>query len=251
MGDLEAVKMPSTYQVGNGAGLFYLLGITAMISWKTENKKLLKTIAIVFGIIGILLSGSRACLIPFIIFIPFVLNKMYKNRTRNGKILMIITTIVIGTATIFYIKNSNGKFVEYFYERNIEETFTDTTGNGRTILIEKSIDYIKQQDWAGKIRSIILGTPWESGMTSEGILYIFLKSGIIAMLTFVLLLIMPIKHIYKNYKVIAVGLIGVFIAFCVDSSFNYPPALMNYFLIVGIFIRKQNENKSEIQGVEK
>ena len=68
------------------------------------------------------------------------------------------------------------------------------------------------------------------------------------MISFLAILILPIIKLFKNgNKIMAIGLLGVFIAFCVDSSFNYPPSLMNYFLLAGIFLNYGNSRKINLK----
>ena len=233
----EAIKMPSTYQVGNATGLFYILALAAIISYKTKTKWL-KYVAIVCGLIGLLMSGSRSAIVPFIILIPYVIYKLYqKFKTSRGRQLFLLFAFLITIGLILYVTLFNSELIEYAYNRYVLTTFSDSTGSGRTTMIANGFEEISKQNVFEKIRCIILGVPWEIGATSEGILYTFFKYGIIAMISFVMILILPIIKLFKNgNKIMAIGLLGVFIAFCVDSSFNYPPALMNYFLLSGLFM---------------
>lgn len=241
---MEASKMPGTYQVGNGAGLFYLLGLTSILSVKTKNSKL-KNLSIVLGVVGILLSGSRSCLIPFVLFLPIIIKTIYSKLKKNGKLSFILVGIIILIGIFGYSQRSNTVFFKYFYERNIKTTLSDTTGSGRTTMIKNGIEYMANQNLFENIKILISGIEWNKGISSEGIMYIFFKYGIISTISFLLLLIIPIIKLHKKNKIISIGLIGVFIAFCVDSSFNNPPSLMNYFLIVGVFMKNIDLDKLE------
>lgn len=244
----EAIKMPSTYQVGNGAGLFYILALAALLSYKFQNK-ILKNFAIFIGLIGLLMSGSRSIIIPVVILIPYVIYSLYKKiKTNRGRQIFLLVIFLIFVTAILYITLFNSDLIEYAYNRYILTTLSDSTGSGRTTMIKESFEEISKLNFLEKVRAIILGVPWEIGATSEGILYTFFKYGIITMISFLAILILPIIKLFKDgNKIMAIGLLGVFIAFCVDSSFNYPPSLMNYFLLAGIFLNYGNSRKINLK----
>ncbi len=245
----EASKMPSTYQNGNGVALFFLLAIFFVIGWKTQ-KKGWKIVAVSLGVIGIILSGARTALIPFIIIVPYAIKKFYdKLQKRNQKIMLLIVGIIGISAFVFYIIYSNSELIEYMYDRYILETISDPTGSGRTTQISNVIQYITSQNFIGVIRNFVLGADWAEAFFAEGIFNIISSYGVIEAIVFCLLLLYPIVKLYRNSKIEVLGLLAVFIAFMVDASFNYPPGLMNYFLIAGVLFQKQKvkqvENKNE------
>lgn len=238
-GGMEAIKMPSTYQNGNGVALFFLLAIFLIIPWKT-NKKVWKVIAILLAITGIILSGSRTALIPFILLIPYTIKKIYNRlKTKNQKILLLIISIIAISSAIFYILYSNSELIEYVYNRYIVETINDPTGSGRTTQIQNVLQTITDKNFIISIKNLILGVQWSDAVFSEGIFYIVSYYGMVVAITFCMLLIYPIIKLYKHNKIEILGLLAVFIAFMVDSSFNYPPGLMNYFLIVGVLSQRE------------
>lgn len=236
---MEALKMPSTYQNGNGVALFFLLALFLIVPWKTKQKAW-KIVAIIFTIAGLLLSGSRSALIPFVLLTPYAIKKLYdKLQTRNQKIILLII-LVIGISTLaFYFLYSNSELIEYAYNRYIVETISDPTGSGRTTQIQNVIESITNQDFILFIKSLILGKEWQSAVFSEGIFYFVSYFGTIAAVAFCMLLLYPIVKLYKKNKIEILGLLAVFVAFMVDSSFNYPPALMNYFLIAGVLFQRE------------
>ena len=244
-GGMEALKMPSTYQNGNGVALFFLLALFLIIPWKT-NKKGIKFGAILFAIIGILLSGSRSALIPFILLVPYAIKKIYDIlKTKKQKIIMILFLIVGISSLLVYLIYSKSELIEYMFNRYIVQTIMDPTGSGRTTQIQEVIESITNQNFILVIKSLILGNDWENVVASEGIFYFVSFYGIICAIAFCVLLLYPISKLYKNNKIEVLGLIAVFIAFMVDSSFNYPPGLMNYFLIVGVMFQRQRIREKE------
>ena len=252
-GGREALKMPSTYQNGNGVALFFLMAIFFIINLKTQ-KKFLKLIAIFLGIIGIILSGARTALIPFILLIPYAIKKVYdKLHKRNQKIALIVLLIVGISIGAFYIMYTNSELIEYMYDRYIVQTINDPTGSGRVTQIQNVINYIISQDAVGIIRNLIIGSDWSEAFFSEGIFNIVSYYGVIEAFIFILLLLYPIVKLYKNNKIEVLGLLAVFIAFMIDSSFNYPPGLMNYFLIAGVLFQRQKTGlkKNDDKELEK
>lgn len=247
---MEALKMPSTYQNGNGVALFFLLSLFLIIPWKT-NKKCIKFVAILFTIIGILLSGSRSALIPFVLLVPYAIKKIYDIlKTKKQKIFLLLCVAIAISGVITYVCYSNSELIEYMFNRYIVQTIMDPTGSGRTTQIQEVIKSITNQNFMLVIKSLILGNDWKNVVSSEGIFYFVSFYGIICAITFCLLLLYPIRKLYKNNKIEVLGLIAVFIAFMVDSSFNYPPGLMNYFLIVGVLLQRQKIREEENKEIK-
>lgn len=247
--ELEAQKMPSTYQNGNLVGIFYILGIACMVEWKATTKKYkkLKLIAILLGACGIFLTGSRTIMISFIIMILlYGLDRILKDKARRTKylkmasILFILAIIII---TFVYVKNKD--MINVMINRYITQTIQDKTATGRTILIENFVNYIKEVNIVEKIRILFLGMDWLDVQTSEGLLYIFAFYGSIAFVLTFMMFYITIKHTYKISNIIGIAFFSILIAFLADSSFNYPPILIIYFLIVGIYLKK-----GEIKFVE-
>ena len=146
---------------------------------------------------------------------------------------------------ILYIIYSRSDLISYFYERYIVQTLEDPTASGRTTQIKNVINYFARGNFIEKIKVLMLGGNWIDTAFSEGIFNIISYYGIIVAIVFCLLLLYPIMKLYKNNKVEVLGLLAVFIAFMVDSSFNYPPGLMNYFLIAGILLQRQKMKQLE------
>ena len=244
-GGMEALKMPSTYQNGNGVALFFLLALFLIIPWKT-NKKGIKLVAILFAVIGILLSGSRSALIPFVLLIPYAIKKIYDIlKTKKQKMLLLLFLIIGISTLLVYLFYAKSELIEYMFNRYIVQTIMDPTGNGRTTQIQNVIQSITNQDFIMIIKSLILGNDWKDVVSSEGIFYFVSFYGSICAIVFCMLLLYPVCKLYKNNKIEVLGLIAVFIAFMVDSSFNYPPGLMNYFLIVGVLFQRQKMREQE------
>ena len=167
---------------------------------------------------------------------------MYKKiNKKNSKLLMIILLIVISCMLTIYVINSKSEIISYIWDRYISQTISDPTGSGRTTQIIDVVNTFLTQNPVEFFRSLILGVDWGQAVFSEGIFNIVSYYGVLAAIVFCLLLLYPVKKLYKYDKIGTLGLIGVFIAFIVDSSFNYPPSLMNYFLMVGLLFQIQKK----------
>ena len=250
MNGREAIKMPSTYQNGNGVALFYAIGIPLLIDYKNLKNKwnILRISAILLGLIGLIMSGSRATIIPFIVLMPFLLIRLFKRKTKRKQMLFLAMFIFISIIGCFYIGISNSELISQAINRYIVDTISDPTGNGRTTQILNLINVFKQLSFRGMIRSFVVGVSWEFEIFTEGVIYILGNYGVIAFITFIILLLKPISFIIKNngYAVV-IGLLCVFCAFIVDTSFNYPPGLMNYFIVVGVFLRNKSYKNNTVR----
>lgn len=242
---LEAIKMPSTYQNGNGVGLFYLLAIPCVILWRVNTKedKYLKLVSIFLGIIGILLSGSRSIMIPFVISLPFIIKNIYRNIKGKNKILFLMILTIFFIGILFYIINGDSEFVKNMVDRYIIQTIKDPTATGRTTQYSKLFEDLYNSDLLTFTKILFLGYSWENAYFAEGVLYIFSYFGIIGFISFNLLLLYPIIKVISYSSLISIGLLCVYFCFLIDTSFNYPPGLMNYFMISGFFISFFNNIK--------
>ncbi len=238
----EALKMPSTYQNGNLVGIFYILGIACMLEWTTEERKymIMKYVSIILATIGIVLSGSRTIMAIFILMVVLIISNIFKTKKEmRKKYLRIIGAILIITIivciTIYIIDK---KDIDTLIYRYVTQTIMDKTASGRTIQLKNLFNSIAQANIFEKIRTLLLGMDWSNVKQVEGLFYILSFYGGIAFVTLIALFCIVIRNVYKTNKTISIALSVVLIAFFVDSSFNYPPILINYFLIVGMYIKK-------------
>ena len=250
----EAIKMPSTYQNGNGVALFYALAISCLLSYKFKQSKVekIKKISIFLGGIGLILSGSRSTIIPFIVFLPYIFKNILGKLKKKNQILVLAIVVFLIVFLGIYIINFNSEFIAQAIDRYVIDTISDPTGNGRIPQIVNLFNTFLNETFLGIIKNLIVGVYWNINVFTEGLLYILGKYGVVAFITFIILLVKPIYLMFKkNNKLMAIGLLCVFVAFIVDTSFNYPPGLMNYFLIVGLFLKKEdNERLSKMEVLQ-
>jgi len=247
--DYEASKMPTTYQNGNAAGLFYLLAIPVLISNKTYGirQNIYKYTCISIGIIGLLLSGSRSALFPCIMGIPFFWLYVKRKLSYSGQLQFIFWTFMFLSASFIYLSMFSSDLVAFLFDRYFTQTVNDPTGANRTTLFLALFEIISNLDLLGQIRLLFFGLPWENLGYVEGVVYIYAFYGTIVFCLFLLLLFLPLCYAYKANKIISVGITTVFIAFLIDRSFCYPPSLILYFFIVGLTIRVKQEASTYLE----
>ncbi|MCO7176714.1 O-antigen ligase family protein [Sporolactobacillus kofuensis] len=232
----EAQKMPSTYQNGNGVGLFYAMGIPFLLSWfpLTMKQKVLKYAAIVFGLVGLFLSGSRSIMIPFVIFLIFILMLVKNKLNDHHQLLFLAAVLFISGFGILYLIHADSSFLQQAYARYMQQTISDPTGAGRTLQYASAFSQINHLTEAEFLRFLIVGLPWDEINYVEGLFYSFQMYGIFGFIGFLGIFISAIISVYKQNDLAAIGMICVLIAFMIDGSFLYPPAVMNYFFLVGL-----------------
>jgi O-antigen ligase len=237
---MEAIKMPSTYQNGNGAGIFFALIIVVVLSWIPSSRswKNIRLLSILMATIGLSLCGSRSILYPFMILGLFILGSHIKKLPKRVKnnIALLTPFIILSVSIVIF---ANQEFTSYFINRNIMQFIENPTASGRSFQLMAFLDDISRKDLFELIRMILIGDPHNISMAIEGILYVFTRYGIIAFSTFLMLLLGPVIKIYYFNKPVAFAMLCVIIAFAVDSTYQYPPMLMNYFLIVGFIIKNR------------
>ena len=241
----DALKMPSTYQNGNAAGLFYALAIPCVISWKAMNKKnkVMKFISIVLGIIGISMSGSRSIIIPFVFITPFIIKNIYDKLIYKKQLLfhmIIIVAVLLGTA---YFILFNTEYLTYMIDRYIITTLSDTTGAGRTTLYASYLDNLNNMKIFELLKSILIGMSWDKCHWIEGVVYNLEYYGLVNFVCFNIILLIGIFKLIRKRYLVSLGLICVYIAFVIDASFNFTPGLINYFWMTGFLLKHYRDKK--------
>ena len=237
---LDALKMPSTYQNGNGAGLFYIMCLPLLFFWKAKSTcfRIIRIVAILAAVAGVMLSGSRTILIPFVVIaIPSLLIYIKRKLPERVQTLYLGGLILVLIGLVLYVFIADSQFIQYFIDRYIVQTLSDPTASGRTAQFGDVLSMIYSLNAPDFLRFFFFGMPWSEARMSEGVLYMLSYYGFLSFLSFLFLLLYPVVFVFKRNKILSVGLILVFIAFLVDRSFNYPPYLINYFFLSGLYMR--------------
>ncbi len=222
-----AIKIPSTYQNGNGFGLFLSLTIPYLIANRFKQRKwqILKYIAVVLGFFGLFLAGSRTAVISFllasIVIAIFNLHKIQNFKIRKN--FLVLFYILIIAAIIAITINW-----DYIYSRFILSLLNDTSGNGRLPQYERLKDTFFDES---VLRNIFFGISWDRAVYTEGFLCILSHHGLFVMLIYVFFLFSYLFDRNISF-IIKIGLLATLISFSVDSSFHYMPGVINYFIIV-------------------
>ena len=241
----NALKMPSTYQNGNAAGLFYALSIPCIISWNTLVKidKRIKYISIILGIIGLSMSGSRSIMIPFILITPFIIRSMYIKMTYKKQLFFHMSSILITLFGAVYFLFFNSEYLAYMIDRYIITTLSDPTGAGRTTLYTSYLDNLNNMKIFELLKSILIGMSWNKCHWIEGVVYNLEYYGLINFICFNVILLIGIFKLIRKKYLVSLGLICVYIAFVIDASFNFTPGLINYFWMTGFLLKHYSYKK--------
>lgn len=230
--DGTAEKMTSTFQSGNSFGLFDALGLSYLLTRFPLNRRwnFARIVAFFVGFVGFMLSGSRSIQIPFAICLVFILVQSVKQtppRLRQN----ILAGIAIGGCALIAFVFFQPAMILGIKDRLITQTLADPTASGRTEQWQRIFDVVKQMDGVELLQQFLFGgNPTKN--VGEGLPYFFAVFGLPCTLAFFIGLtsLVIICWREKNTKTIALGILCVTIAFCIDSSYMYPPCIMNVYL---------------------
>ena len=248
-----ALKMPSTYQNGNGSGIFCSVAILYLMKNINKKNKFLVLFSIIMGFFGVYLCGSRSVLFGFIIscFIALVvwalkIDFLHKAYNKN-KFLTVscCTTFVLLCGILLLLKNSY--ILTDFWDKMIVRTLNDSTGNGRVTQLKNifSAYILSLNEPFAFLRNGMFGFPWNSKIFGEGFFGFFSTYGLITMLVFYFgLLYCSLKSCKNSYLYFA-GLLTIFIDFMVDSTYSYLPYLCIFSLFYGFSCMKMDNRRTD------
>ncbi|MFT9004726.1 MAG: hypothetical protein ABF991_08475 [Liquorilactobacillus hordei] len=244
-------KMPSTYQNGNSVGLFFALSIVLLLVWNPKTKiwKLLRQVCIVLAIYGVVLSGSRSIMFPLVIFGLGIIIGYYRKLPRIYRIRFLVTFLIFLLLSIFLILGKNPQLYQGLYDRYVIQTTADPTSN-RGEQWSLALTYIYNLNFGDLLKFLILGVP-NTLIGSDGMMGFLLNRGVVAQIMFLICLLMPIINLLKlkEVRIVGFGLLAVFCAFIIDSSYFYLPSLMNYFFAYNLAMKIYNSsNHSKGKG---
>lgn len=229
-----AVKIPSTFQNGAYLGIFCILGICLMLIWQSSARwKATRLISIILGIGGLFICGSRSIILPSIIIGIILLIETIKKWPRRMKETYLVGVGFVALFLIFIVITFFPKVVTSFIDRNIIGTLNDPTATGRTTQWADIWEYYKNLSVGNLLEVVATGNAKTGG---EGIPQLFVQCGLFATISFIALFISVIVSLWRNkdLRPLSLGVLCVLLAFFVDSSFDFPPNVMNVFLFSGI-----------------
>lgn len=178
-------KIPSTYT--NGTLLAPSLIILISYVLEIRKKNALNYFAVIFGIISLLLSGSRSSIFSAILLIPFlcyrIITMSKKNKTLMFSLIFYAVPLFI-VILLIILPSLTSEFVDQIYNAYIGFTKNDFTLSGRTIQWADFIQNIKDLDFWGSIRFIFIGLPWNVGEHLEGLPLILKLYGVIPFIVY-------------------------------------------------------------------
>ncbi|MEE8737771.1 MAG: hypothetical protein SOI66_02535 [Bifidobacterium sp.] len=244
----SASKMPSTFQNGNYLGIFDALGISLLLMWKPFSRLwiMLRYAGIVCGILGIVMCGSRSTIIPFALVAALLLVQRYRATQSRMKGTYLLGVAVAGLSGFAYLLVYQPGIINQFVTRNITQTLNDPTASGRTNQWSGMWQTITQLNNWQLLRLTFFGQGADYGLGGEGLPTFFATFGLFSTLAFYSMLVAAIVHLWRNERTrtVALGVFCTFFAFCIDSSFYYPPNVMMTFMVIGIALRAAKESSA-------
>ena len=236
---MEALKMPSTYQNGNGAGIFLLLGLPVAFNWRAECRmdRILKAAGIFFGCAGMILCGSRSAIIPFLIILPFVLYLCLRSLTYRTQLLYCAGMLFLSLAAVTFILYSRGGVSAFVLQRYVSQTLQDPSASGRVGQYGTLYQTVHGMAAGPFMEFLLRGQAWGGETYVEGLLYVLSLYGLPAFLAFAGALILPVVRVFGVSKASALGMLAVLVAFCIDNSFIFPPSLITYYFLAGLSLK--------------
>lgn len=233
----SALKMPSTFQNGNYLGIFDALGVSLILMWKPKNIPwpALRYFSIACGVLGIILCGSRSIVIPFVLVAILLLIQRYRATKSRMKGTYLSAVSIALTAGVIYMLMYQRPVIEQFFTRNLTQTLDDPTAAGRTVQWAAIASGIRELNGFQLLRLFIVGQG-NYGLGGEGLPTFFVTFGLFGTIAFFGMLIASIIYLWREQKsrTVALGVFCALFAFCVDSSFYYPPNVMLVFMMIGM-----------------
>ena len=227
-------KIPATYQNGTLLAPFLIIGIAFLLEVKQKTKP--TYCAIVLGIIGLMLSGSRSSIFAVVAILPVLLFRGMK-RAQDRQLRLIVMGLSLLPAAVVLLSLIPNPFLkgltEYLYNIYIGFTQSDTTFSGRTVQWTGFFSIILTMDTGGLFRFVFSGIPWNEGDHIEG-LFLLMKLIFCVNNWYITAFIVSFFWKYRKLPCIGYALLVLLVVFMIDGSVFYPPTLMNIFLILGM-----------------
>ena len=214
---------------------------------KKENKnESLKTICfyitgIIFSLIGIFVSGSRAAFIYIISsLLIFFFSKKVKKRVKLVALILILVFLLAGGGVLKRrVSNTFDRFYSSFSSDNFIQTL-DKASNYRITMFQNSFMILKNYPIAGVgtggflfyLKDLKFGQKYLEDLPLNHYLLIFDEGGFIALLAFLLIFITIITNLKDKFYSILVATIYITLFF--NNYFWFPEALLIFWIIVSI-----------------
>ncbi|PLS27702.1 O-antigen ligase family protein [Bifidobacterium parmae] len=247
--DTADTKIISTFQNGNSYGIFNVLAFSFLMSRLPVSGGwgALRMVATISSVVGVMICGSRSSVIPFAIMCVFMvisfLNQLPPRKRQNILVLIAVICIVGVVALV-----AQGTILEQFWERNVVHTTQDTTAAGRTDQWANSFRIIGQLSALPLLRLFFFGKSAGMNLIGEGLPEFFFNFGIIGTVAFYGGLLCLVRYCWKlaHGRTIAMGILCVTAAFCMDRTYHFPPNLMMISLFAAAAIVISTESNRTI-----
>ena len=255
----ESTKMPSTTQNGNNVALLAILGIGALLCWYPKEKwRYAKFVSVGLFVTALVLSGSRSACYPYAVLVPFGiygLVKQYKDldvKWKKRQLLLCLSffcvflIVLLNTPQLTMIRPV-GIQEEQQTEQQTEYQTSDLpqetsrlfqsigTMSGRKIAWQNMWNTLHHNyKLAQKMRVFFIGAAGsDMFMGGEGFPLFVSQYGFVSALLF-MGLFLPLLRLFSDYPLFVWSGLAFAGALTVDSSYNYPPILIWFFLLLGV-----------------
>ena len=101
------------------------------------------------------------------------------------------------------------------------------------------------------LRQLLFGQNPHSDVGGEGLPKFFFMFGVVSTIAFYGGLLYVVWRCWqrRSSRTIAIGILCVFCAFCVDQTFNYPPNVMNVALFAAAALNRSRETSRRCLSV--
>ena len=197
----------------------------------SKGWQIVRMVAVPLSVTGILICGSRSSVIPFAIMALFMVGSFLKQmplRTRLATGFALAFAVIAGIAALL----AQGTILQQFWERNVIHTLEDPSAAGRTNQWAYSFDSIAHMTPAELLRLFFFGRSNDMTIFGEGLPEFFFVYGIIGVCAFYGGMLLIARYCWNLTcgRTIAMGLLCVIAAFCVDRTYDFPPNLMMFSL---------------------
>lgn len=242
------LKSPSTYHNGNLAAAFLLLGLgCALVAPRLRRElRTLAALAALAAVVGVGVSLARAAALGIVVAVLVALMPSLRPPWLGRRTARVTAVLFIGAGILLggYILTGSETFL---VERFVSDSIHDPTGAGRTLGYEGWLSGLAALEPLDFIAAVLFGD-WSIDVVDdkiEGVVALTAIFGLPAMVAFGSMLVLPCRMIRQrlgsNGTVLWLGLVASSAMFLVDSTFLFPPTLMNWCLVAGLGVRLSSD----------
>ena len=241
------LKSPSTFHNGNLAASFLLLaiGVAAVASVVERRLRGLALLAVAVSVAGIAVSLSRSAVLALVLALFIALAPRHRPEWlgRRAASLVAVALLFAGSLVAGYVLFGAENFL---VDRFVGDSVEDPTAAGRTDGAGQWWDDLRIEDSGGLLEALLVGnTEVSLDDQVEGIVFIVGRYGLLVAAAFVIMAVGPMREwrrrLGRTSTVAWLGPAALSIMWLVDSTFLFPPTLLNWAFVCGLITRLVNQ----------